>query len=90
MGIRITWPDGSINEARTATELIVHLCAEQWDPKPTFQQMKEQLSKRALAYPEGTRKFIEPSQNDLPFLRELFRVGLFDMEEEDVALVRRG
>jgi hypothetical protein len=85
----IIWPSGEVSTARSATEFLVKLCAEQWPPKPTYQELKDQLSKRARAYPGGTGQYIEPTQDDASFLRELFRVGLFDLVEDGVPLVRK-
>lgn len=85
---RATWPDGSTTEARSATEFILRTAEAQWSPT-TYQEMKAQLSVRGLGYPGGTRQFIEPSQDDESFLRELFRIGMFELEENGVPLVRR-
>lgn len=71
----VKWPDGSQMTARSATELILHLAAKQWQPL-THDQMKMQLSKRAQAW---SSKFIHYAQDDEPFLRELNRVGLFEL-----------
>lgn len=84
--IRVTWPHGETVEARSATEFILRTAAAQWSPT-TYEEMKEQLSRRAQAY---GGKFIHPAQPDEPFLRELFRVGMFsEMWEDGVKLVRR-
>lgn len=71
----VRWPDGTRSTGRSATELILHLAAKQWAPMG-HQEMKAALSKRAQAW---SSKFIHPAQDDEPFLRELHRVGLFDL-----------
>jgi hypothetical protein len=72
---QVTWPDGTTSKGRSATELLVHLGARQWSPIGK-QEMKALLSKRAQTW---SSKFIHPAQPDEPFLRELHRVGLFDL-----------
>lgn len=85
---RAVWPDGSVTDARSATEFILHVAKEQWSPT-TYQEMKNQLSRRGRAYPDGTRQFIEPNQPDEAFLRELFRIGLLtELYEDGVPLAR--
>lgn len=87
--IKVTWPHGETVEARSATEFILRTAAAQWSPT-SFQEMKNQLSKRAAAGLTGEGKFIHPHQADEPFLRELFRVGMFErMWEDGVELERR-
>lgn len=75
----IHWPDGSTTRGRSATEAIFRLSTEQRPPM-SFQAMKDALSARAKAWPFGTRQFVHPAQPDAPFLRELARVGLFELE----------
>jgi hypothetical protein len=87
---KAVWPDGSTTEARSATEFILRVADAQWSPT-TYQEMKNQLSKRGLAYPDGTRQFIEPNQPDEPFLMELFRIGMLtSLEVNGVPLERHG
>lgn len=87
---KVLWPDGSQTVARSASEVILRTAKGQWpspDGKPVnHQEMKNQLSKRALAL---TGKFIHPYQHDDSFLRELHRVGLFDLEVDGRILERR-
>lgn len=84
---KAVWPDGSTTTARSATEFLLRLADAQWSPT-TYAEMKEQLSRRAQAYPDGTGQFVHPSQPDEPFLRELHRVGMFDLWENGVKLPR--
>jgi hypothetical protein len=87
--IRITWPHGETVEARSATEFILRTAKAQWT-ETSFQEMKDQLSRRAQGYPGGSQQFIHPHQPDEAFLRELFRVGMFtEMWEDGVKLERR-
>ena len=83
----VHWPDGTSTEARGATEAIVKIAALQPVPHG-YQEMKDELSHRALVWPYGTGQFVEPSQPDEPFLRELHRVGLFDLEIDGEVLPR--
>jgi hypothetical protein len=79
----IEWPDGSRSEARSAYELLAALGQEQTVAGPLdAEQMKQELSLRAQANPEGTGQYIHPAQPDKPFLRELARVGLFTIIQE--------
>lgn len=82
----IEWPDGSRTKARSSYELLARLGKEQPFIGPlTAQEMKIELSKRALAYPAATGQFVHPHQPDKPFLIELARVGLFTIIQEGEA-----
>lgn len=67
----IVWPNGEKQSARSATEFLLELSEEQWEPC-SIQELKQQLSDRAKVL---TGKFIHPAQADEPFLYELCRVG---------------
>jgi hypothetical protein len=85
---KAVWPDGSTTEARSATEFLLRVAAEQWSPT-SYQELKDQLAKRGQAYPGGTKQFVHPSQSDESFLRELFRIGMFlSLEEDGIPLER--
>lgn len=74
----IRWPDGTHSRARTAYELLARLGKEQNDPVDV-EGMKDLLSIRAQTW---SGKFIHPAQGDAPFLRELHRVGMIQIEQE--------
>lgn len=78
---KIEWPDGSITNARSSYEFLVHLGKAQPFEPLDHQGMKDELSRRARNYPGGTGQYIHPHQPDRPFLIELGRVGLFKIIE---------
>lgn len=84
------WPDGERTEAGSPTELLVRIASFQW-PRPdgstyTPQQLKDELSNRGkLAY----GKFIHPHQPDESFVRELHRIGMFELSVDGEKLDRQ-
>lgn len=74
----IRWPDGSTSAAHSAYDLLAKLGASQPDPC-SHQDMKDLLSIRARTW---SGLFIHPNQPDVPFLRELARVGMIKIESE--------
>lgn len=74
----IRWPDGSTSAAHSAYDLLAKLGASQHDPC-SHQDMKIILSNRAMTW---SGKFIHYAQPDVPFLRELARVGMITIESE--------
>lgn len=83
----IHWPDGTTTVAHSATEMIRKVAAVQHEPYG-YQDMKDELSHRAMVWPYGTKQFVDPSQPVESFLRELHRVGLFDLEVNGKVLPR--
>lgn len=73
----IEWPDGQIVAARSATEFLLTLAAEQWTPTG-FQAMKDQLSARCMVL---TGQFVDSESPDLKFLEKLARTGMFKLVE---------
>lgn len=74
----IRWPDGTTSTGRTAYELLARLGKTQLEPVGV-PDMKDLLSLRAQTW---AGKFIHPAQPDAPFLRELARVGMIQIESE--------
>lgn len=76
---KIRWPDGSITEARSAYEFLARLGQSQKFGQYTAQEMKQELSDRALQW---NGKFIHPYQPDKPFIMEMHRVHMLEVLEQ--------